>query len=47
MRNGKGKFVYKEGSVYDGEWKDNMMNGNGILYYPNGKIAYEGEWKMD
>jgi hypothetical protein len=23
------------------------MNGFGTLFYPNGKIAYEGEWKMD
>ena len=23
------------------------MNGYGTLFYPNGKIAYEGEWKVD
>jgi antitoxin component YwqK of YwqJK toxin-antitoxin module len=23
------------------------MDGYGKLYYPNGKLAYEGEWKED
>lgn len=42
MKNGKGIFYFKEGCVYDGEWKDNKMNGFGKLFYPNGKMAYEG-----
>ena len=24
-----------------------MMHGKGILYYPNGKIEYKGQWKED
>jgi antitoxin component YwqK of YwqJK toxin-antitoxin module len=47
MRHGKGKFFYKEGSYYDGEWKNNKMHGFGTLYYPDGCIAYQGEWKDD
>lgn len=47
MRNGFGKFYYNEGSVYEGHWKDNLMNGKGNLYYSNGKLAYEGDWRMD
>lgn len=47
MRDGKGKFFYKEGSYYDGEWLKNKMHGYGVLYYPNGMVAYEGEWKED
>lgn len=46
-RHGKGKFFYKEGSYYDGEWKENKMHGFGTLYYPDGRIAYQGEWKED
>jgi antitoxin component YwqK of YwqJK toxin-antitoxin module len=23
------------------------MEGQGCLYYPSGKLAYEGEWKSD
>ena len=47
MRNGFGKFYYNEGSVYEGNWKDNLMHGKGNLYYSNGKLAYEGDWRMD
>lgn len=47
MRHGKGKFYYKEGSYYDGNWKANKMDGYGVLYYPNGSVAYEGEWRED
>jgi hypothetical protein len=40
MRNGHGKILYKEGSHYIGEWKDNKMEGFGHLYYPSGNKAY-------
>ena len=33
---GKGKYYYKNGSTYDGEWKNDKKNGKGILIYPNG-----------
>ena len=46
-RNGVGTFLYIDGSKYHGDWLDNKMNGFGTLCYPNGKIAYEGEWRMD
>lgn len=26
-RNGQGTFYYKDGGYYQGNWKDNMMNG--------------------
>jgi hypothetical protein len=47
MRNGEGEFIYKEGSKYKGEWRDNKMEGYGTLYYPNGIVAYEGQWLND
>lgn len=28
--NGKGKMVYEDGSVYDGEWVDGMKQGKGV-----------------
>jgi hypothetical protein len=30
--------------VYEGEWKDGVRDGRGILMYANGNV-YEGEWK--
>ena len=41
-RHGFGTFYYNEGGKYCGEWFKNKMQGRGVLYYPNGKLAYEG-----
>lgn len=32
-RHGKGKFTFEDGSIYDGMWKENKMNGFGTLFY--------------
>ena len=45
MRHGKGKFFYKAGGVYDGQWECGKINGLGTLYYASGDIAYHGQWK--
>ena len=36
-------MIYK-GGIYEGEWKEDHMNGIGKLIYKNGNI-YEGEFK--
>ena len=47
MRNGRGKFYYQDGGYYEGQWRNNKMDGFGKLYYEGGKIAYEGSWSQD
>jgi hypothetical protein len=47
MRHGRGKYFYKDGGYYDGEWVHNKMQGHGKLYYKSGKIAYDGKWSND
>ena len=47
MRNGYGTFYYRDGGIYQGQWKDNLMNGYGKLYYDSQKLAYDGYWKND
>ena len=47
QRNGPGTYYYMEGGFYEGNWKDNRMNGHGKLYYESGKLAYEGMWYLD
>ena len=42
--NGKGKIIFHDGIYYIGQFKDNLRNGKGILYYKNGNILYEGEF---
>lgn len=46
-RHGKGTFKFSKGGTYKGDWVLGKMHGYGILFYPSGKIAYEGEWKND
>ena len=41
---GNGKYIWEDGSHYIGQWKDDLRNGKGTLYYQNGKINYDGDW---
>ncbi|XP_062859246.1 radial spoke head 10 homolog B isoform X2 [Trichomycterus rosablanca] len=45
-RHGKGTIYYNPDvtSWYDGDWKDNQIEGTGIRCYPSGNI-YQGQWK--
>jgi hypothetical protein len=40
-RSGFGKYVWKDGMVYEGEWKDNEQHGQGKQIYADGS-KYEG-----
>ena len=41
---GRGRMVYANKSVYDGEWKDGLWHGDGTLSTGSGGEAYDGEW---
>ena len=41
-----GIFYYKNGSKYNGEWKNDKKEGKGIFYWNDG-AKYDGEWKDD
>ena len=41
---GKGKRVYSNGSVYEGDFTDGVRHGQGKMVYSDGNV-YEGEWK--
>lgn len=42
--NGKGTYIYKNGSAkYVGTFKNEMPDGKGVVYYSNGE-RYIGEW---
>jgi len=43
---GKGKYWYSDGSVYDGAWHESKMHGKGSYVYPN-HDRYEGEFVED
>lgn len=44
--HGKGKFTFKSGAFYDGEFCLGKKNGQGLYKYSSGAI-YCGEWKND
>ena len=39
--SGKGKYTWKNGAYYDGDWSDGQMNGNGTLYYAESQNGYK------
>ena len=46
LRHGRGVQVWKDGSKYEGYWKNDMANGRGRLIHSDGDV-YEGEWLND
>jgi hypothetical protein len=45
-KEGKGKMVYQNGGIYEGEWKNDKRDGFGKMIYKTGS-SYEGGWKDD
>ena len=45
LRNGLGKYTMPDGFKYEGEWKDDQIQGKGVARYPTGQI-YEGFFKQ-
>lgn len=44
QKNGKGVLKMKDGSVYEGQFKDGFYHDTGILKWANGDV-YDGRWK--
>ena len=44
MKNGKGLFSFGDGSTYEGELKNDEIDGLGIYKWTDGKV-YDGYWK--
>ena len=39
------KIMFENGSFYEGEISSTgLMEGNGVLHYSSGKVAYSGSW---
>ncbi|KAG8224347.1 hypothetical protein J437_LFUL004303 [Ladona fulva] len=43
-KDGEGRELCDDGSIYQGHWANGMRNGEGQMWYNNGDY-YEGEWK--
>lgn len=46
IREGRGKQIWADGSIYEGFWKNSKANGRGRLVHADGDI-YEGDWSDD
>ena len=46
QRSGFGRFVFEDGSVYEGEWKNGVRNGSGKHFLQNGHTII-GNWVDD
>ena len=40
----KGKYIWKDGKYYLGQFKEHLPHGNGIQYDANNKILYKGDF---
>lgn len=43
LKQGKGKYLYANGSKFEGTWINDTIEGAGIFYEPNGQ-QIKGEW---
>lgn len=43
---GSGTFIHRDGKKYVGDMKDNYFHGQGIMYYPDGRVE-SGRWEYD
>ena len=41
--NGRGKMIWSNNRIYDGDWKGGEPHGYGVEIYQNSK--YDGEWR--
>lgn len=44
---GEGAFHWKNGARFEGEYEDDMKNGPGIMYNPNGILVLKTVWQND
>lgn len=45
MKHGKGKFTWKNGATYEGQWRKDHANGEGIFTFNN--ATYQGFFEND
>ena len=41
---GYGVFIYSNGEIFKGNWRNGKQSGRGSIYYANGSIWYKGDW---
>jgi hypothetical protein len=44
VRHGEGVFIYPNGDVYSGWWRDGKKHGNGTYIFKESKMKFKGTW---
>ena len=44
MKTGYGTYKWADGSIYVGDWSENLIEGQGEYKWPDGRV-YKGQWK--
>ena len=44
---GLGRFDFQNGSIYEGDWRENKRHGKGRLIEADGRTLYNGQWDND
>jgi len=44
QKHGVGKMIYPNGDIYEGEWVENRMEGEGSYTYKTSNDIYSGSW---
>lgn len=43
-KHGRGRYEFKNGIIYEGEYVDGLKQGQGKLYNPDSSLLYEGHF---
>jgi len=44
LKERHGRLDFNDGGYYQGQWRNDKMDGYGELFYGNGTLAYKGLW---
>ena len=47
MAHGRGRIIFSDGGIYEGEWEEDQAQGEGVYTNQTRKGRYEGEWRGD
>ena len=46
LPDGTGSLIYNDGTIYNGQFKNGLKNGHGVLGIP-GSLSHKGIWEND
>lgn len=47
LKEGKGTILHENGNIYEGEWREGKMHGQGTFYEKKSHFYYSGQWEAN